>query len=80
MQCIQCKGKGLCGLPRCPIMSRILAQATIKHSASYWGRSICPDRVFVLAAAQHAHPRNAYPENPFLVLNGYVVYACADFD
>ena len=37
MQCIQCKGKGLCGLSRCPITSRFLAQATIKPSASYQG-------------------------------------------
>ena len=39
MQCIQCKGKGLCGLPRCPITSRFLAQAGVKPSASYQGRA-----------------------------------------
>ena len=37
MQCIWCKGKGLCGLPRCPITSRFLAQAGVKPSASYQG-------------------------------------------
>ncbi|MFZ1126870.1 hypothetical protein [Methanoregula sp.] len=39
MQCIRCKGKGLCGLPRCPITSRFLAQAEVKPSASYQGSS-----------------------------------------
>jgi len=39
MQCIQCKGKGLCGLPRCPIVSRFQAQVTVKTSSSYQGRS-----------------------------------------
>ena len=39
MQCIRCKGKGLCGLPRCPIVSRFQAQATVKTSSSYQGRS-----------------------------------------
>jgi len=37
MQCIRCKGKGLCGLPRCPITSRFLAQVEVKPSASYQG-------------------------------------------
>ncbi|ABS56671.1 Protein of unknown function DUF650, N-terminal domain [Methanoregula boonei 6A8] len=37
MQCISCKGKGLCGLPRCPITSRFLAQTDVKISASYQG-------------------------------------------
>ena len=39
MQCIRCKGKGLCGLPRCPIVSRFQAQVTVKTSSSYQGRS-----------------------------------------
>lgn len=37
MQCIQCKGKGLCGLPVCPITSRFHAQAAMKPSSSYRG-------------------------------------------
>ncbi|MFA5254165.1 MAG: hypothetical protein WC367_05790 [Methanoregula sp.] len=37
MQCIQCKGKGLCGLPVCPITRRFHAQADVKLSASYQG-------------------------------------------
>ena len=37
MQCIRCKGKGLCGLPLCPITSRFHAQAEVKPSASYQG-------------------------------------------
>jgi len=37
MRCIRCKGKGLCGLPRCPITSRFLAQAEVKPSANYQG-------------------------------------------
>ncbi|MEN6397295.1 MAG: hypothetical protein ABFC78_12530 [Methanoregula sp.] len=37
MQCVRCKGKGLCGLSRCPITSRFHAQAEIKPSASYQG-------------------------------------------
>lgn len=36
-QCILCKGKGLCGLPVCPITSRFHAQADIRPSASYQG-------------------------------------------
>ena len=39
MQCAECKGKGMCGLPRCPIMSRFHAQAAIKPSSSYQGTS-----------------------------------------
>ncbi|RPI39703.1 MAG: hypothetical protein EHM53_04805 [Methanoregulaceae archaeon] len=39
MQCAECKGKGMCGLPRCPIMSRFHAQAAIKPSSSYQGSS-----------------------------------------
>ena len=39
MQCAECKGKGMCGLPRCPIMSRFHAQAANKPSSSYQGTS-----------------------------------------
>jgi DNA repair protein NreA len=39
MQCAICKGKGMCGLPRCPIVSRFHAQAAIKPSSSYQGSS-----------------------------------------
>jgi len=39
MQCIQCKGKGLCGLPRCPIVSRFQAQVQLKPASSYQGSS-----------------------------------------
>jgi len=37
MQCIRCKGKGMCGLARCPITSRFHAQAEVKPSACYQG-------------------------------------------
>ena len=39
MQCAECKGKGLCGLPRCPIMSRFHAQLSIKPGLDYQGSS-----------------------------------------
>lgn len=39
MRCAECKGKGLCGLPRCPIMSRFHAQLAIKPSMDYQGSS-----------------------------------------
>lgn len=41
MRCAECKGKGLCGLPRCPIVSRFHAQAAAmaKPSSSYQGSS-----------------------------------------
>jgi hypothetical protein len=41
IRCAECKGKGLCGLPRCPIVSRFHAQAAsvAKPSASYQGSS-----------------------------------------
>ena len=39
MQCAACKGKGLCGLPRCPIVSRFHAQVVLKPASSYQGRS-----------------------------------------
>jgi len=37
MQCIRCKGKGLCGLAVCPVTSRFHAQAALKSTASYQG-------------------------------------------
>lgn len=37
MQCVQCKGKGMCGLPRCPIVSRFHAQVAVKPQSSYLG-------------------------------------------
>jgi hypothetical protein len=39
MQCAKCKGKGLCGLPRCPIVSRFHAQVVVKPASSYQGSS-----------------------------------------
>ena len=39
MRCAECKGKGLCGLPRCPIMSRFHAQVAMKPATSYQGSS-----------------------------------------
>ncbi|MDD1682330.1 MAG: hypothetical protein LUO98_00725 [Methanoregula sp.] len=39
MQCAECKGKGMCGLPRCPIISRFHAQAAVKPASSYQGSS-----------------------------------------
>ncbi len=39
MRCAECKGKGLCGLPRCPIMSRFHAQVAMKPSSIYQGSS-----------------------------------------
>jgi DNA repair protein NreA len=39
MQCAECKGKGMCGLPRCPIVSRFHAQAALKPSSCYQGSS-----------------------------------------
>ena len=39
MQCAQCKGKGMCGLPRCPVVSRFNAQVASKPSSSYQGSS-----------------------------------------
>lgn len=37
MRCAECKGKGMCGLPRCPIMSRFQAQLAMKPASSYSG-------------------------------------------
>jgi DNA repair protein NreA len=39
MRCAECKGKGMCGLPRCPIISRFHAQVAIKPASSYQGSS-----------------------------------------
>jgi len=41
MRCVECKGKGMCGLPRCPIVSRFHAQAAsmARPSTSYQGSS-----------------------------------------
>jgi len=39
MQCAGCKGKGMCGLPRCPIVSRFHAQVAMKPASSYQGSS-----------------------------------------
>lgn len=39
MRCAECKGKGMCGLPRCPIVSRFHAQAALKPASSYQGSS-----------------------------------------
>lgn len=39
MQCVTCKGKGMCGLARCPIVSRFHAQAAAKPATSYQGSS-----------------------------------------
>jgi hypothetical protein len=35
--CTSCKGKGLCGLPRCPITARFLARVGSKPVSSYMG-------------------------------------------
>ncbi|NQS77481.1 MAG: hypothetical protein HQQ74_01970 [Methanoculleus bourgensis] len=37
MRCAECKGRGLCGLPRCPIMSRFYAQAPMRSTDHYQG-------------------------------------------
>jgi len=39
MRCAECKGKGMCGLPRCPILSRFHARLKIKPASSYSGGS-----------------------------------------
>jgi hypothetical protein len=39
MRCAECKGKGMCGLPRCPIISRFHAQVAVKPASSYQGSS-----------------------------------------
>lgn len=37
MLCANCKGKGLCGLPRCPITARFLARVGSRPVSSYMG-------------------------------------------
>lgn len=39
MRCAVCKGKGLCGLPRCPIVSRFHTQTALTPVSSYMGAS-----------------------------------------
>lgn len=39
MKCAECKGKGMCGLPRCPVVSRFHAQVAIRPSSTYQGSS-----------------------------------------
>jgi DNA repair protein NreA len=44
MKCAECKGKGMCGLPRCPVVSRFHAQAAIRPISTYQG---CSPSVFI---------------------------------
>jgi DNA repair protein NreA len=37
MQCAECKGRGFCGLERCPITSRFYAQLQVKTTDHYMG-------------------------------------------
>ncbi|RQD79088.1 MAG: hypothetical protein D5R99_08915 [Methanocalculus sp. MSAO_Arc1] len=37
MQCAGCKGKGLCGLPKCPVLQRFYAQTSEKPVSDYMG-------------------------------------------
>ena len=37
MRCAECKGRGFCGLERCPIMSRFYAQLPVRQSDHYQG-------------------------------------------
>jgi hypothetical protein len=37
MRCAECKGRGLCGLERCPIMSRFYAQLQVRPTDHYMG-------------------------------------------
>jgi len=39
MRCAECKGKGMCGLPRCPVISRFHAQVAVKPADTYQGSS-----------------------------------------
>ncbi len=39
MRCAECKGKGLCGLPKCPIMQRFHALTNEKPQSEYMGPS-----------------------------------------
>jgi hypothetical protein len=38
-RCAECKGKGLCGRPRCPIVSRFQASLSTKPSDTYMGEA-----------------------------------------
>jgi len=51
MRCAECKGKGMCGLPRCPIMSRFYARLEMKPADSYSGSA---PSVFV---SSYGYPR-----------------------
>ncbi len=39
MHCAECKGKGLCGLEKCPILSRFYAKAPFSFKKEYHGNS-----------------------------------------
>ena len=49
--CSECKGKGMCGLPRCPVMERFHASVRVKPSDSYMGGA---PSVFV---GTHGYPK-----------------------
>jgi len=51
--CSQCKGRGMCGLPRCPVMERFHASVRVKPADSYMGGA---PSVFVGA---HGYPKVA---------------------
>ena len=51
MRCAECKGRGLCGLSRCPIMSRFYARAPVRPSDHYQGAA---PSVFV---GSHGYPK-----------------------
>ncbi len=53
MRCAECKGKGFCGLERCPIMSRFYALAPIRPTDHYQGSA---PSVFV---GSYGYPRVA---------------------
>lgn len=44
MQCAVCKGRGWCGLPKCPVLSRFQAQVNVSPADQYEG---CAPSVFV---------------------------------
>ena len=51
MRCAECKGKGLCGLERCPVMSRFYARLQVRPSDHYQGTA---PSVFV---GSYAYPK-----------------------
>lgn len=53
MQCAECKGRGFCGLERCPIMSRFYARLPVRQSDHYEGSA---PSVFV---GSHGYPKVA---------------------